>query len=1451
MATRWTGVFIVSALGLLSVVSTAQQPAPSSGAPIRLRAGTFTPARGEALSVPSDLAGAPARAGVRGEFLVQFAGPVQDQWKAALASGGADVLEYVPDFAFRVRATPDVAARLRQLPFVSWVGPYQPAYKLQPGLAGTPEGLFIVRVEPGADASAVEAALAAAGTRVSRRGDRLLLVRGDAARLALVAGTAGVAGVERLALRVRHNEYGGGVIMGARTAHLAGFDGSTQVVAISDTGLGHGTAAGAHPDLPASRVAGIFNWPGTPDECFEIIVNDGAADVDTGHGTHVATTAVGGGNHNGVGRGTAPSSGLVFQAIENYAIPSLFCSILYGVPEAYYLVGIPGDVGDLFEQAHDAGARVHSNSWGSAVAGAYTTDSENADAFVWARRDMTVVFSAGNSGTDANADGVIDPTSIGSPGTAKNVITVGASENDRQSRWDCDPGLTYTTCAAQGGQNVAFTWGATWPTRYPVNPLRDDASAGNAEQMAAFSSRGPTEDGRIKPDVVAPGTWTLSGYADLYQQQYDGSANPQTGAYQYDGWGFPLDQYYKYLGGTSMSAPLVAGGAAVVRDYYQKVLGHQASAALVKATLINSAVDLLDENNDNVFDNAYPIPNIHEGWGRVDLANATDGSHTFVDESTALTTGTNASFTVPVESAGTPLKVSLVWTDFPSSSTAAVNLVNDLDLTVIAPDGTTYLGNVFTGGWSAPGGAPDRLNNVENVYLFAAGAGTWTVVVSGHNVPSGPQPFALVVDNPSQTGSGLPVVRVLAEDATATEVGPTGGVLRFTRSGDTADPLTIFYTVSGTATPDVDYAALSGSVTIPEGATDAFVPVQALDDVLVESTETVVVTLASDATYTIGSPASGIVSIASDDLPPDLVVSTLSAPAYVAAGASITVMDTTRNQGTTSATASETGFYLSTNSVLDANDVFVAGRPVPALAAGTADLASTTIAIPEDTVPGTYYLLAKADWSGAVSESNESNNIRSSGAVRVGPDLLVTVLTAPPTAAAGQEVSVTATVKNQGAGPSDESVTAYYLSLNSSWDTGDVFLGTRSVPALAGGLTDIGPAVLTLPEATAVGVYYIIARADSAATVAEYAENNNVRASGAVRVGVDLTVTALTGPTAAAPGDTITMNETTSNIGGGDGPASTTVFYLSVNTSLDGADTMLASRAVPELTAGASHATTVSLDLPAGLAVGTYYVIAKADGTSQVFETNENNNVRPSGALKVGPDLSFTALAIPSNGGAGEPISVSSTVKNIGGAATPPTEVAFYLSSNSSVDASDHELGRRAVSALAPGASDAATVVVVLPGDVATASYYVLAVVDPDLTVAELLETNNLRVSSLLRVGPDLVVSALTGPTSGVRGATVSFTDTTRNQGGGAAPGSVTQLYLSTNSTLDAADVPLGTRTVAALGPLASASGATAVTVPTTVGTGNFYVIARSDDPNAIVETAENNNVRVKSFRIN
>ena len=100
----------------------------------------------------------------------------------------------------------------------------------------------------------------------------------------------------------------------------------------------------------------------------------------------------------------------------------------------------------------------------------------------------------------------------------------------------------------------------------------------------------------------------------------------------------------------------------------------------MKATLINSAVDLLDENNDGANDNDFPIPNAHEGWGRINLAAATDGSALYTDNTSGLST--NGTFSASYSAAGGPLKVTLVWSDYPSTAAAAANLVNNLNLTV-------------------------------------------------------------------------------------------------------------------------------------------------------------------------------------------------------------------------------------------------------------------------------------------------------------------------------------------------------------------------------------------------------------------------------------------------------------------------------------------------------------------------------------------------------------------------------------------------------------------------------------------------------------------------------------------------------------------------------------------------------------------------------------------------
>ncbi|MEN9933877.1 MAG: hypothetical protein RLZZ387_456 [Chloroflexota bacterium] len=766
---------LVAALLLAVLTALPARGAPASQAaepPILLKAAQYTPARGERPAIPPGLTISGYAQGQRGYYLVQFRGPVDQAWKDAAAASGAELLDYVPEFAFKARMNPAEAARVAQLPEVLAVELFHPAFKLSPTLSRSGANPFAVRVERGADAGQAAAQIAATGAVVLARQGQHLLVAADATQLDAIAQVLDVAWVENFLLPEKHDEYAR-VIIGANAANSSngaaasrGYDGSTQTAAVADTGFFNGTGSPS-PAGFAGRVSNIFNWVGTTDSCFQQIVDDGAVDVDSGHGTHVAGSVLsdGTGTTNLLGRGVAPAARLVFQATENYVVTSNLCKTFYGYQNDYYLTGLPADLRQLFQQAYSAGARIHANSWGSAAAGDYTANSVAADDFIWSNKDMTITFSAGNEGIDANANGVVDNDSIGAPATAKNVITIGASENQRADGYPCDQSLSYTsrdatyqsnqTCGTMSGSNFLGTYGQRWGSDYPAAPIANDQTAGNQEQMAAFSSRGPTDDGRIKPDVTAPGTWILATYSDQFREGYGTTTNPRNSSYQSDGWGMPINGAYKYFGGTSMSNPIAAGAATVVRDYYQKAHSVSASAALVKATLINSAVDMADENNDGASDNDFPIPNSHEGWGRINLDAATDGTARFVESSTSLATNGVKAYDVTLSSGA--LKVTLVWSDHASTEAASINLVNDLDLRVIAPNGSiTYLGNVFGGGWSASGGSTDRRNNVENIYIQAPAAGTWRIEVAGFNVPNGPQPFALVVDGATSVSESAP-----------------------------------------------------------------------------------------------------------------------------------------------------------------------------------------------------------------------------------------------------------------------------------------------------------------------------------------------------------------------------------------------------------------------------------------------------------------------------------------------------------------------------------------------------------------------------------------------------------------------------------------------------------------------------------------------------------------------
>jgi subtilase family serine protease len=344
----------------------------------------------------------------------------------------------------------------------------------------------------------------------------------------------------------------------------------------------------------------------------------------------------------------------------------------------------------------------------------------------------------------------------------------------------------------------------------------------------------------------------------------------------------------------------------------------------------------------------------------------------------------------------------------------------------------------------------------------------------------------------------------------------------------------------------------------------------------------------------------------------DLRVSALSAPARSGAGRTILVSDTTINQGTDAVGASATRFSLSPNALLDAGDaLFAAGRPVPALAAGASSSGSTSLTIPSSVGTGTYYLFAKADGDGTVAEAQETNNA-SFKSILIGPDLVVSSLTAPGEAAPGDTLGVTDTTANQGGGDVSPSSTTFFLSGNYMLDAGDTPLdGSRTVGTLAAGTSNAGSTSLTIPTGTAPGTYYLIARADGGGGIVETSETNNTR-SRSIRVGPDLVVSYASLPTSSIQaGATATVSTTVRNQGTGMAAPSTIRFYLSSNGTLDGTDILVSgSRDVPALGADLTSTGSTVITIPADTPVRTYYVLAIADADGTVAESSDTNNVR-------------------------------------------------------------------------------------------------------------------------------------------------------------------------------------------------------------------------------------------------
>jgi serine protease AprX len=641
---------------------------------------------------------AQAEPGSPTQWLVSLTSPLMGEMREALGATGAHLDEYVPHHAYVATATPEQASEVINLPFVRDVERYGPSKTgpivLTAGGDDRGEGdtarVWDLWLSDASVRGQVLSWLAQNDVSVVGEGGRRV-------RLALPAESGlqrEISTLPGVLSMVEHvppklfNDVARGLL--GVTSDTPGrslpLTGAGQVVAVADTGLQEG-----HPDF-AGRVIEVVAL-GRPNDASD----------PHGHGTHVAGSVLADGSaSDGTYAGVAPAATLYFQSL---------------LDPRGGLGGLPVSLEDLFEPAYQAGARVHNNSWGAATASAYTVDSNDVDAYAAKRRDMLIVIAAGNEGTAADPfnsePGFVDWLSIGSPASCKNALTVGAARNRRTT-----------------GGLAGRTYGDTWRQDFPKPPIADQRVSGDPECMAAFSSRGPCDDRRIKPDIVAPGTDIVSTRSDIAPDDHF--------------WGLVDDNpAYAYMGGTSMACPLVAGCAALVRQYFVDERVTSPSAALLKATLVNGARWL--SGPDSVADREAR-PNFHQGFGAVNLTTTMpnpaepDLRLEFVDcwETPNLQlgeTGERRRFQVDVE-AGMPLRLCMAYTDLPGRS-----LQNDLSVMVQDPTGAKIAGNT---------GLPeitrsDVDNNVEVIRVDDPTPGRWLIQVFARNLLRPPQDYALVV----------------------------------------------------------------------------------------------------------------------------------------------------------------------------------------------------------------------------------------------------------------------------------------------------------------------------------------------------------------------------------------------------------------------------------------------------------------------------------------------------------------------------------------------------------------------------------------------------------------------------------------------------------------------------------------------------------------------------------
>ncbi|UOQ53320.1 CARDB domain-containing protein [Hymenobacter cellulosivorans] len=568
------------------------------------------------------------------------------------------------------------------------------------------------------------------------------------------------------------------------------------------------------------------------------------------------------------------------------------------------------------------------------------------------------------------------------------------------------------------------------------------------------------------------------------------------------------------------------------------------------------------------------------------------------------------------------------------------------------------------------------------------------------------------------------------------------------------------------------------------------------------------------------------------------------------------------NQGNATAAYSSVGYYLSSNTTLDANDQLLSSTYGSTLTPNYSSYRTATTNVPPGLAPGTYYILFAADYQSLVSESNENNNVSAVTLTVAAPsvDLIVSQASLSTySMSAGTTITAGATVYNQGNTTASSSNLGYYLSTDATLSSNDALLGSSTGGALSSGLSNYPSTSITIPAGTTPGSYYVLFAADYQNQVTESNETNNVRSQAitVVTPSIDLVIqSAYLNSSTTTAGTTISASHYIVNQGNTVASSSNVGYYLSTDATFSSADVLLTSTAGGTLTAGNYSTRYPSLTIPAGTAAGTYYVLFVADYQNQVTETNENNNVASAQLTVVTPGIDLAILQAYLNqtsSVAGGTVSGSHYIINQGTTAAASSNVGYYLSTDATLSTSDVLLSNSASGTLYAGGYNSLYPSLTIPTGTTPGSYYVLFVADYQNSISETNENNNVAAAALTIVAPviDLTIQSPSISTSSTAaGGTIGVNYYAINQGTTSSPGFTVGHYLSTDATLSANDVLLTSTSSTALAPGGYTTLYPTMVIPANTSAGTYYVLIVADHQNTVSEVNENNNVATLTLRV-